>query len=186
MKLRPGRRYGSGGRVALKRKGRARDRRPQRSSEETRTMAFHRSLAGLAFASLALAACEHLPYYDESLDWFSRSRYGAEVEAIEKRTPPPQDSPVLSPPGGDAAMTDPGAGAITPAAGPDVDPAAPLPAVSGQAAGEGVTARRERAVTTAALPPRTRITPPMGFARSKRVIYGANRGPFAAGNPRTR
>jgi hypothetical protein len=70
------------------------------------------------------------------------------------------------------------------AAGPDVGPAPP-PGVSEQA-GEGVTARRERAVTTATLPPRTRITPPMGFARSKRVIYGANRGPFDPGNARTR
>jgi hypothetical protein len=146
----------------------------------------HRSLAGLVFASLALAACEHLPYYDDSLDWFSRSRYGAEIDAIEKRTPPPQDSPVLAPPPGGAAMADPSDGAVMAAAGPDVDLAARLPAVSEQPASERVTVRRGRAVTTATLPPRTRITPPMGFARSKRVIYGANRGPFAAGNPRTR
>jgi hypothetical protein len=150
-------------------------------------MPLRRSLAGLALAALALAACEHIPYYDESLDLFSRSRYGAEIEAIEKRTPPPQDSPVLAPPGGGAAMADPSdGGAIRAAAGPNADPAVRPPAVSGPAAGEGATAWRDRGVTAATLPPRTRITPPMGFARSKRVIYGANRGPFAAGNPRTR
>ena len=40
-------------------------------------------------------------------------------------------------------------------------------------------------VVRASLPPRTRITPPMGFARSKRVIYGDNRGPFQTGDVRT-
>ena len=40
---------------------------------------------------------------------------------------------------------------------------------------------REWQVVPAFLPPRTRITPPMGLARSKRVIYGDNRGPFQTG-----
>jgi hypothetical protein len=145
-------------------------------------MPVRRPFAGLVFAALALAACENLPYYDESLDWFSRSRYDPEVKAIEERTPPPQDSPVLSAPTADAAMADPSAGgAVVAAASPD--PVAPLPAVPGQTAGEAATAWH--AVTPATLPPRTRITPPMGFGRSKRVIYGTNRGPFQTGNMRT-
>jgi hypothetical protein len=148
-------------------------------------MPVRRSFAGLVFAALALAACENLPYYDESLDFFSRSQYDPEVKAIEERTPPPQDSPVLSAPTDDAAMADPGGGGATQAgAGPDFgnDAAAMSPAASGEQPGEAATAWH--AVTPATLPPRARITPPLGFARSKRVIYG-NRGPFATGNGRT-
>lgn len=38
---------------------------------------------------LLLAGCQNLPYYDETLDWFSWSRYDSEVDAIEKQIPPP-------------------------------------------------------------------------------------------------
>jgi hypothetical protein len=48
----------------------------------------------------------------------------------------------------------------------------------------GASTSADRGVISAALPPRPRVTPPMGFARSKRVIYGANRGPFQTGNMR--
>ena len=34
---------------------------------------------GLVSALLALAACERIPAYDESLGWFSRSEYDAEM-----------------------------------------------------------------------------------------------------------
>jgi hypothetical protein len=135
-------------------------------------MPARKSTAGLLLAALALAACENLPYYDESLDLFSRSRYDPEVKAIEERTPPPQDSPVISAPTGDAAMTLPLAdGKIL--AGRVDDPLAIDPQPTG-----------DRAVVPATLPPRPRITPPLGFGRSKRVIYGTNRGPFQTGNMR--
>ncbi|MGH6903461.1 MAG: hypothetical protein ACREIR_12065, partial [Geminicoccaceae bacterium] len=62
------------------------------------------SAAGLLLVGCALAACENLPYYDRSLDLFSWSRYDPTIEAIEERTPPPQDSPVLSAPPDGAAM----------------------------------------------------------------------------------
>jgi hypothetical protein len=38
---------------------------------------------------LLLAGCQHIPYYDESLGWFSRSEYDPEVKAIEEETSPP-------------------------------------------------------------------------------------------------
>jgi hypothetical protein len=40
-------------------------------------------------AALLLAGCEHIPYYDESLNWFSWSEYDPEVKAIETEIPPP-------------------------------------------------------------------------------------------------
>jgi hypothetical protein len=142
--------------------------------EENPTMPARKITAGLLLAALALAACENLPYYDESLDIFSRSRYDPEIKALEERTPPPQDSPVISAPTGDAALAVPLAGK-TILAGRVDDPLA----TDAQAAGD-------RRVVPATLPPRPRITPPLGFGRSKRVIYGGNRGPFQTGNMRTR
>jgi hypothetical protein len=79
-------------------------------------MPVRRSTTGVLLAALALAACENLPYYDESLDLFSWSRYDPEVEAIEERTPPPQDSPVIEAPTGDAAMAEPAAAGVLVAA----------------------------------------------------------------------
>jgi hypothetical protein len=140
--------------------------------EENPTMPARKTAAGLLLAALALAACENLPYYDESLDLFTRSRYDPEVKAIEERTPPPQDSPVISRPTGDAAMALPLPGTTILAGRVD----APM-ATDPKAAGD-------RAVVPATLPPRPRITPPLGFGRSKRVIYGTNRGPFQTGGTR--
>jgi hypothetical protein len=152
--------------------------------EGNRKMTFSRSAAGLALAALALAGCENIPYYDESLDLFSRSRYRDEIEAIERRTPPPEPSPVLSAPKG-AAMADPIGGAeVLAAVGPEVGPAAQSGAAAGPTGSQDLSAAGERAITPATVPPRTRITPFLGFGRSKRVIYGANRGPFATGNGR--
>ena len=147
--------------------------------------------AATLFSALALAGCESIPYYDESLGWFSRSGYDSEVKAIEERTPPAQDSPVLAPGGEGASADRMPDGAIVPAAGPEVEPPAPVAAPAFQ----GRVAEPESAaplavpdpadVRPASIAPPERIAPPMGFARSKRVIYGANRGPFQTGTVRT-
>lgn len=42
-----------------------------------------------AVALLLLAGCQNIPYYDESLGWFSWSEYDPEVRAIETETSPP-------------------------------------------------------------------------------------------------
>ena len=42
-----------------------------------------------AVALLLLAGCQNIPYYDESLGWFSWSEYDPEVRAIEAETSPP-------------------------------------------------------------------------------------------------
>jgi hypothetical protein len=60
-----------------------------------------RRMVGPAVAALLLlAGCEHIPYYDESLNWFSWSDYDPEVRAIEEETPPPG---ALEAPAGDRA-----------------------------------------------------------------------------------
>lgn len=139
-------------------------------------MPVHRPVAGLLLAVVGLTACANLPYYNESLDLFSRSQYDPEIRAIERRTPPPEASPVLSPPGGAAAIA------------PMADGAILMAAASTREAWDAyalalVGADTEGAENLTALP--SRITPPMGFARAKRVIYGANRGPFRTGTMRT-
>lgn len=135
--------------------------------------------AGLLLTTIALTACENIPYYNQSLDWFSRSRYDPEVRAIEEHTPPAQDSPVLSAPADATAMA-PADGEVILAGGAPVTGAGPDGSAN---ISSGRPARPS--VTPATLPPRPRITPPMGYARSKRVIYGTNRGPFQVGNMRT-
>jgi hypothetical protein len=42
-----------------------------------------------AVGLLLLAGCQHIPYYDESLNWFSWSEYDPEVKAIDSEIPPP-------------------------------------------------------------------------------------------------
>jgi hypothetical protein len=42
-----------------------------------------------AVGLLLLAGCQNIPYYDESLNWFSWSEYDPEVKAIEAETAPP-------------------------------------------------------------------------------------------------
>jgi hypothetical protein len=126
---------------------------------------------GLVCGLLAVAACESIPAYDESLGWFSRSEYDAEIRAIERRVPPPEGLPPAPPASGDAARLGPAA-----------------------VGGRGVTAQpalmpktgEPRApVATAALPARDRIAPVGGYANAKRVIYGTNRGPFSSASVRT-
>jgi hypothetical protein len=46
-------------------------------------------IVGPAAGLLLLAGCQHIPYYDESLNWFSWSEYDPEVKAIESEIPPP-------------------------------------------------------------------------------------------------
>jgi hypothetical protein len=48
------------------------------------------TVVGLA-SLLVVAACDHIPYYNESLDWFSWSEYDPEVNAIVAEIPPPGD-----------------------------------------------------------------------------------------------
>jgi hypothetical protein len=147
-------------------------------------MHVRRSAAGLLLVGCALTACENLPYYDRSLDLFSRSRYDPTIEAIEERTPPPQDSPVLSAPPAGAAMA-PGSAILRSSGLATTDPIRVDPPGQGPVISElpesELASAREWQVVPALLPPRTRITPPMGLARSKRVIYGDNRGPFQTG-----
>lgn len=142
--------------------------------------------AGLLLATIALTACENIPYYNQSLDWFSWSRYDPEVRAIEQRTPPAQDSPVLSAPAGAAALA-PAADDVILAGSASTTIAATPRAGAGPDGSASMGNGRPgwQSVTPATLPPRPRITPPMGFARGKRVIYGTNRGPFQVGNVRT-
>jgi len=71
----------------------------------------------LGLASLLLvAACDHIPLYNESLDWFSWSRYDPEVNAIVAAIPPPGDLEAGPVSGHDATMSDPSAGAASGAA----------------------------------------------------------------------
>jgi hypothetical protein len=46
-------------------------------------------IVGSAAGLLLLAGCENIPYYDESLNWFSWSDYDPEIKAIEAQTSPP-------------------------------------------------------------------------------------------------
>ena len=141
--------------------------------------------AGLLLATIALTACGDIPYYNQSLDWFSWSRYDPEVRAIEQRTPPVQDSPVLSAPAGAAALTLAAADVILAGSAPTIAAAPRAGAGPGGSASMDNGRPGWHSVTPATLPPQPRITPPMGFARGKRVIYGTNRGPFQVGNVRT-
>jgi len=71
-------------------------------------------IVGLA-SLLLVAACDHIPYYNESLDWFSWSRYDPEVNAIVAEIPPPgnldagpmsmKDGMMDDPPAGTAPMS---------------------------------------------------------------------------------
>ena len=153
-------------------------------------MRVREAAAATLLVALALAGCEQVPYYDESLGFFSRSRYDPEAKAIEERTPPAQESPVLAP-GGEGAGADPMAdGAIVPAS-LESEPPAPVAApafwlrFAEPKSAARLAAVGQADVRPASLPPRGRIAPPIGFARSKRVIYGSNRGPFQTGTVRT-
>jgi hypothetical protein len=154
----------------------------------TAVLPMDRSIVGLLVATVGLTACEHLPYYDKSLDLFSRSQYDPEVKAIEQQTPPPEESPVLSAPTGAAAIAPMGGGALSVAAAGIGDATdTPAPALSAadvaRVDGDGSMVSDDWSFATASS--RARIIPPTGLARSKRVIYGSNRGPFQTGTMRT-
>ena len=155
------------------------------AKQESERMPGRPATAGLLLGAVVLAACENVPLYNQSLDWFSRSRYDPQVRAIEERTPPPQDSPVLTAPSGAGAMAPTAGGPMLAAASPLTTMAPPAVPGAGGPVSTGPRGSDGREITSATLPPRPRITPPMGFARSKRVIYGTNRGPFQVGNVRT-
>jgi hypothetical protein len=55
---------------------------------------------------LLVAACDHIPYYNESLDWFSWSRYDTEVNEIVDEIPPPGELEA-APMAGPSAAADP-------------------------------------------------------------------------------
>ncbi|MEM7022459.1 MAG: hypothetical protein AAF637_07660 [Pseudomonadota bacterium] len=63
---------------------------------------------------LLVASCDHIPYYNESLDWFSWSKYDPEVNAIVAEIPPPGELEA-----GPGAMSGSGAGINDPATGAD-------------------------------------------------------------------
>ena len=79
-----------------------------------------KTAAGLALVLLVVTGCtqvgDRVPYYNESLGWFSRSDNDPEVRAIEQRIPPPGQleapaSPASDAPEGDSAETSPAASA---------------------------------------------------------------------------
>ena len=59
---------------------------------------------------LLVAGCQHIPYYDEVLNWFSWSEYDPEVKAIEAEIPPPGSSEAPPAPDDRAAFVRDGRG----------------------------------------------------------------------------
>jgi hypothetical protein len=57
-----------------------------------------------AVGLLLLAGCQNIPYYDESLNWFSWSEYDPEIKTIEADTSPPGGLEA-SPPADDRAAS---------------------------------------------------------------------------------
>jgi hypothetical protein len=142
-----------------------------------------------ALTLLSLGACQQIPYYNESLGWFSRSPYDPEARAIERAIPPPA-------PGGPAGA--PAAGAEKAALNADYRRTAdggyvlanPPPGMTVTLGSKRLlnVAEAESATggasNSAALEPAPDV-PPLGFSRQRRVIYGSNRGPFSIATMRT-
>jgi hypothetical protein len=55
---------------------------------------------------LLVAGCENIPYYNDSLNWFSWSRYDPEVKTIEREIPPPGELQAPPTAGKQAAVRD--------------------------------------------------------------------------------
>ena len=110
-----------------------------------------KTAAGMALGLLVVTGCtqvgDRVPYYNESLSWFSRSEHDPEVRAIEER---------ISPPGQLGAPAAPAGGAA-----PEGDSAEASPAVS---AGDGAVlgARNVRRADGHAV----RANPPPGMSVS--------------------
>jgi hypothetical protein len=142
-----------------------------------------------AIALLSLGACQQIPYYDETLGWFSRSPYDPEAKAIEQAIPPPA-------PGGPAATSAAGAAKaalddsyLRTADGGYVLANPPpgmvvtlgskrllnVPEAESTTSGASNSAALEQAPDV----------PPLGFSRQRRIIYGTNRGPFSTATMRT-
>ena len=65
-----------------------------------------------AVGLLLLAGCQNIPYYHESLNWFSWSEYDPEIKTIEADTSPPGGLEA-SPPADDRASAYDGGGTYT-------------------------------------------------------------------------
>jgi hypothetical protein len=94
--------------------------RPQRSVNRMANR-MGRIVGPAALGMLLLAACHNIPYYDESLNWFSWSEYDPQIKAIEAQTPPPG---ALEADGRAAFMGD-GSGAVVHSAASPRVPASP-------------------------------------------------------------
>jgi hypothetical protein len=63
-----------------------------------------------AVGLLLLTGCENIPYYNESLNWFSWSEYDPEVKAIQGEIPPPGGLEAPAAPDDGAALVRDGRG----------------------------------------------------------------------------
>ncbi len=55
---------------------------------------------------LLVTGCENIPYYNDTLDWFSWSKYDPQVKAIEAEIPPPGELGAPAMAGKQAALRD--------------------------------------------------------------------------------
>ncbi len=139
--------------------------------------------AGLTLGLLVLGACENVPYYGESQSWFSRSQYDPEIQAIERKIPPPEQP---FSPAADAGAAAPGyvrvaGGYLRSAPPPDVQVYLGSSPVATPAEADRMISPRVEGATIYDPP----APPPLGYSRQRRVIYGTNRGPFRASGMRS-
>ncbi len=142
-----------------------------------------------ALALLSLAACQQIPYYNQSLGWFSRSPYDPEAKAIERAIPPPSPSGPAATPAAGAAKTALDAGYLRTADGGYVL-ANPPPGMivtlgSKRLLNVGEAESAASGVAGSAALEQAPDVPPLGFSRQRRIIYGNNRGPFSIATMRT-
>ena len=101
-------------------------------------------IVGSAAGVLLLTGCQHIPYYDESLNWFSWSEYDPEVRAIESQIPPPGTlAPQGAAPGSPSSPPASGGQGVAPGSGAPGTSTAPPASSAGatsQARGTGVGA----------------------------------------------
>ena len=142
-----------------------------------------------ALTLLSLGACQQIPYYNESLGWFSRSPYDPEAKAIERAIPPPASSGPAGTPATGAAKAALNAGYLRTADGGYVlaNPSPGMIVTLGSkrllnvAEAESATSGATGSAALESAPD----VPPLGFSRQRRIIYGSNRGPFSIATMRT-